>query len=231
MDMPIYPGDPLTPGWASERGGKKLDRARRAKTLLKIPVLPISYGDALPLLRSLRGPVAPEAWRGALPITYHVGPGASKVHLKLAFDWQQRPLYNVIARIPGVAVPGRVGHPRQPSRRLGQRRLRSDQRQRRADGNGARPRRAAEDRLAAEAHDHHRLVGRRGVGPARIDRVGREAPAGARAPRRWPTSTATAPARAGCGWTARTRCRRSSTRSRATCPTRAVRQERARGEA
>ena len=104
MDMPVYPGDPLSPGWASEPGAKKLDRAE-AKTLLKIPVLPISYGDALPLLRSLKGPVAPEAWRGALPITYHVGPGASKAHLKLAFDWQSRPLYNVIARIPGSQFP------------------------------------------------------------------------------------------------------------------------------
>jgi len=104
MDMPVYPGDPLTPGWASEPGGKKLDRAD-AKTLLKIPVLPISYGDALPLLRSLKGPVAPESWRGALPITYHVGPGASKAHLKLAFDWKSRPLYNVIARIPGSTFP------------------------------------------------------------------------------------------------------------------------------
>jgi N-acetylated-alpha-linked acidic dipeptidase len=104
MDMPVYPGDPLTPGWASERGGRKLERSE-AKTLLKIPVLPISYADALPLLRSLAGPVAPEPWRGALPITYHVGPSRAKVHLKLAFDWQQRPLYNVIARIEGSMFP------------------------------------------------------------------------------------------------------------------------------
>ncbi len=104
MDMPIHPGDPLTPGWGAEHGGRKLDRAD-AKTLLKIPVLPISYGDALPLLRNLKGPVAPDAWRGALPITYHVGPGPAKVHLKLAFDWQVRPLYNVIARIDGSEFP------------------------------------------------------------------------------------------------------------------------------
>ena len=70
--------------------------AREAKTLLKIPVLPISYDDALPLLQNLQGAVAPESWRGALPVTYHVGPGPAKVHLKLAFDWQVRPLYNVI---------------------------------------------------------------------------------------------------------------------------------------
>jgi N-acetylated-alpha-linked acidic dipeptidase len=104
MDMPIYPGDPLTPGWGAESGGRKLDR-KDAVTLLKIPVLPISYGDALPLLRSLKGPVAPEAWRGALPLTYHVGPGSAKVHLKLSFDWQVRSLYNVVARIPGTEAP------------------------------------------------------------------------------------------------------------------------------
>jgi N-acetylated-alpha-linked acidic dipeptidase len=104
MDMPIYPGDPLTPGWASERGGRKLSRAE-AGTLLRIPVLPISYGDALPLLRNLRGPLAPESWRGALPITYHVGGGPARVRLKVAFDWQQRPLYNVIARIDGTRHP------------------------------------------------------------------------------------------------------------------------------
>lgn len=104
MDMPIHPGDPLTPGWGAEKGGRKLARSE-ANTLLKIPVLPISYGDALPLLKNLKGQVAPEAWRGALPITYHVGPGPAKVHLKLAFDWQVRPLYNVIVRIDGSEFP------------------------------------------------------------------------------------------------------------------------------
>ncbi len=104
MDMPIHPGDPLTPGWGAARGGRRLERSE-ARTILKIPVLPISYGDALPLLRHLEGPVAPEAWRGALPVTYHVGPGRATVHLKLAFDWQVRPLYNVIARIDGSEFP------------------------------------------------------------------------------------------------------------------------------
>ena len=66
-------------------------------------MLPISYGDALPLLRNLKGPVAPEAWRGALPITYHVGAGPAKVHMKLAFDWQDRPLYDVIVAHRRVA--------------------------------------------------------------------------------------------------------------------------------
>ncbi len=104
MDMPIHPGDPLTPGWGSEAGGRRLERSE-AKTLLKIPVLPISYGDALPLLRNLKGPIAPENWRGALPLTYHVGPGPAQVHLKLSFDWQVRPLYNVIVRIDGSEFP------------------------------------------------------------------------------------------------------------------------------
>ena len=104
MDMPIHPGDPLTPGTASVAGAPRLDRAA-SKTILKIPVLPISYADALPLLRNLKGPLAPEAWRGALPITYHVGAGPARVRLKLAFDWSTRPLYNVIVRIEGSEFP------------------------------------------------------------------------------------------------------------------------------
>src|SRR5437660_2329425 len=78
-DMPLYPGDPLTPGVGATKNAKGLD-IKSAPTLTKIPVLPISYADALPLLRAMRGPVAPEAWRGALPITYHLGPGPAKVH-------------------------------------------------------------------------------------------------------------------------------------------------------
>ncbi len=100
LDMAIYPGDPLTPGWASEPGAKRLSRAD-AKTILKIPVLPISYGDARPLLDVLGGPVAPEPWRGALPVTYHLGPGPATVHLKVDFDWTNKPLRDVIVTIPG----------------------------------------------------------------------------------------------------------------------------------
>ncbi len=100
MDMAIYPGDPLTPGVASVPGAKRLSRAD-AKTILKIPVLPISYGDAQPLLEQLRGPVVPESWRGALPITYHAGPGPATVRLKLDFDWTNKPVNDVIATIPG----------------------------------------------------------------------------------------------------------------------------------
>jgi N-acetylated-alpha-linked acidic dipeptidase len=100
MDMALYPGDPLSPGWASEPGAKRLSRDE-AKTLLKIPVLPISWADALPLLQQLTGPVVPESWRGALPVTYHSGPGPATVHLQVDFDWSTRPLYDVIATIPG----------------------------------------------------------------------------------------------------------------------------------
>src|SRR5262245_27937806 len=104
MDMPIHPGDPLTPGVAAEPGVARMDRSA-SPVILKIPVLPISYGDALPLLRHLKGPVVPEAWRGSLPLTYHLGPGPSKVHMKLAFDWAIRPLHDVIVRIPGTEFP------------------------------------------------------------------------------------------------------------------------------
>ncbi len=104
MDMPTYPGDPLTPGWGAVPGSRKLARAD-AKTIEPIPVLPISYGDALPLLKNLGGPTAPERWRGALPITYHIGGGPARVHLAVQFDWQVRPLYDVIATIPGAVWP------------------------------------------------------------------------------------------------------------------------------
>jgi N-acetylated-alpha-linked acidic dipeptidase len=105
MDMPLYPGDPLSPGWASlPNGGRRLPRDQ-AQTIMKIPVLPIGYGDALPLLRNMNGPVAPEAWRGALPITYHLGPGVARVHLAVTFDWHSRPLYDVIATVRGAVDP------------------------------------------------------------------------------------------------------------------------------
>jgi len=103
-DGPLYAGDPLTPGVGATNPNARFD-LRDAKTLTKIPVLPISYGDAQPLLAALGGPVAPREWRGALPITYHVGPGPAKVHLKVSFDWKITPVHNVIARIPGSAYP------------------------------------------------------------------------------------------------------------------------------
>ncbi len=104
MDMVIYPGDPLTPNIGSTESAKRLDQ-KDAVTILKIPVMPISYHDAQPLLQALEGPVAPFGWAGALPFTYHVGPGKTKVHLKLAFDWKQVPCYDVIATIKGSIYP------------------------------------------------------------------------------------------------------------------------------
>jgi N-acetylated-alpha-linked acidic dipeptidase len=104
MDMPIYPGDPLTPGIGATKDAKRIDR-KDAANLLKIPVLPISYHDATPLLRSLEGPVAPEQWRGALPFTYHIGPGKTTVHLKLEFNWDIKPINDVVAKMKGSEFP------------------------------------------------------------------------------------------------------------------------------
>jgi N-acetylated-alpha-linked acidic dipeptidase len=96
-----YPGDPLTPGVGATKDAKRL-ALKDAKTITKIPVVPISYADALPLLSALAGPVAPEAWRGALNITYHVGPGPAKVHLQMASNWDIKPIFDVIATLHGA---------------------------------------------------------------------------------------------------------------------------------
>ena len=104
MDMPVYPGDPLTPDVGATKDAKRIDR-KDAITIMKIPVVPISYEDAQPLLQSLGGPVAPASWRGALPLTYHVGPSKDRVHLKLEFNWDQKPLYDVIATMKGSDFP------------------------------------------------------------------------------------------------------------------------------
>jgi N-acetylated-alpha-linked acidic dipeptidase len=104
-DMPLFPGDPLTPNVASTKDAKRL-AIKDAPTLTKIPVMPISYSDALPLLKNLGGAVAPQSWRGALPITYHLGGnGAAKVRFKLTFNWDIKPAYNVIAKLKGSEHP------------------------------------------------------------------------------------------------------------------------------
>jgi N-acetylated-alpha-linked acidic dipeptidase len=100
-DMPTYPGDPLTPGVGATKNAKRLTLAQAA-TITKIPVLPISYGDAQPLLTALGGPIASAAWRGGLPITYRLGPGPAKVHLRVKSDWSLKTLYDVIAKLPGT---------------------------------------------------------------------------------------------------------------------------------
>ncbi len=104
MDMPTYPGDPTTPGRGSTAGASRLE-LKDITTLTKIPVLPISYGDAQPLLAALTGEAAPVDWRGGLPITYRIGPGPARVHMKLAFDWSLKRVHNVIARLPGSTYP------------------------------------------------------------------------------------------------------------------------------
>jgi len=103
-DMPVFPGDPLTPGIGATEDAKRL-AIKDAPTLTKIPVLPISYSDALPLLRNIGGPIAPDEWRGALPIPYHLGAGPATVHLKLEFNWDMVPAYDVIARMQGSERP------------------------------------------------------------------------------------------------------------------------------
>ncbi|HYM62135.1 MAG TPA: transferrin receptor-like dimerization domain-containing protein [Thermoanaerobaculia bacterium] len=103
-DMPVYPGDPLTPGEPATKDAKRLD-LKDCPVLTKIPVIPISYADALPLLRAMGGPVAPPDWRGALPITYHIGPGPSRVHLGVSFNWNKPAAYDVIARLKGSERP------------------------------------------------------------------------------------------------------------------------------
>ena len=104
LDMPVVAGDPLTPGVGATKDAKRLARTN-AKTILKIPVLPIGYADAQPLLAALSGPVAPASWRGALPITYHVGAGPAKVRLAVFSNWDMHTIYDVIAKIPGSEAP------------------------------------------------------------------------------------------------------------------------------
>jgi N-acetylated-alpha-linked acidic dipeptidase len=103
-DMPLYAGDPLTPGVPAVAGAERLS-LRDTPTLTRIPVLPISWGDAEPLLRALGGPMAPEAWRGALPLPYRLGAGPAKVRLAVRFDWSLKPIYNVVATMPGAELP------------------------------------------------------------------------------------------------------------------------------
>lgn len=104
MDMPTYPGDVLTPGTGATKRAKRL-KIEDAGTITKIPVLPISERDALPLLAAMHGSVVPPEWRGGLPITYHFGPGPARVHLKVKFNWDRVTAYNVIATLKGSQFP------------------------------------------------------------------------------------------------------------------------------
>jgi len=104
MDMPTYPGDVLTPGIGATKNAKRL-AIDKAPTITKIPVLPISHRDALPLLAAMDGAVVPPEWRGALPITYHFGPGPARVRLKVKFNWEMITAYDVIAKLEGSQFP------------------------------------------------------------------------------------------------------------------------------
>ena len=104
MDMPVYPGDPQTPG-VGAKPGVKLIPLDQVQTITKIPVLPISYSDAEPFLKSLEGQTVPETWRGDLPFTYRTGPSKAQAHLAVAFNWDRKPLYDVVATIPGATFP------------------------------------------------------------------------------------------------------------------------------
>jgi N-acetylated-alpha-linked acidic dipeptidase len=104
QDSTEFMGDPLTPSVGATEGAERLD-IKNAPTLTKIPVLPISYADAQPLLAAITGAPVPPAWRGGLPLTYRFGPGAAKVHLKMFSNWELKPLYDVIAKIPGSQFP------------------------------------------------------------------------------------------------------------------------------
>ena len=104
LDMPARPGDALTPGYAATEDAERLS-INEASTIMKIPVMPISYADALPLLKAIKGPVVPDSWKGGLPITYHIGPGPAKVNLHLEFDWSLRTAYNPVGRMKGSVYP------------------------------------------------------------------------------------------------------------------------------
>ena len=104
-DMTTYPGDPGTPGYGSVKGAKRIDR-KDAVTIMKIPTLPISYGDAMKIFAQLKGPIVPDNFRGALPITYRTGgDGSVKLHLQVESDWSLKPVYNVIAMLKGKNRP------------------------------------------------------------------------------------------------------------------------------
>lgn len=103
-DISLYPGDPLTPGVPATKDAKRL-KISAAPTILKIPTLPISYADAQVFLAALGGPVAPQSWRGSLPITYHVGPGPAAAHLAVKSDWSLKEIDDVTAMMKGSRWP------------------------------------------------------------------------------------------------------------------------------
>lgn len=100
-----YPGDPLTPGWAATENAHRLDPRDAPNLPHAVPTTPLAYGEAEPLLRAMTGPAAPSDWQGGLPFTYHLGPGPAKVHLKLDIDYQIKPIWDIVVKIPGTKFP------------------------------------------------------------------------------------------------------------------------------
>ena len=171
MDMPVYPGDPQTPGVGAV-AGTKLIPLDQVQTITKIPVLPISYADATPFLKSLRGELVPEAWRGGLPFAYKVGPSVAMAHLAVSFNWDRKPLYDVVATIPGSTFPDqwviRGNHHDAWVNGAGDPSVWRERRARRGPWTG----RTVEARLASAAHNHLLLLGWRGTGSPWLDRMG-----------------------------------------------------------
>src|SRR5207247_8704659 len=102
----IVPGDPLTPGWASLPGAKRI-RPQESEILPRIPSMPISWRDALVVLRNLAGAPVPQGWQGGLPLTYHIGPGPSRLHLTIQASFEPRPITAVIGGPRGAEAPER----------------------------------------------------------------------------------------------------------------------------
>jgi N-acetylated-alpha-linked acidic dipeptidase len=103
-DTTLYAGDPLTPGEPSIPGTKRL-AIKDSKVIVQVPTIPISWGDAKPLLEQLGGRTVPASWRGGLPLTYRFGPGPARVHLKIESDWGTKPVLDVIATMKGSEEP------------------------------------------------------------------------------------------------------------------------------
>ena len=102
-----FPGDPTTPGVASVPSlpDSKRESPAQSEQLPKIPVTPLSYADASPILEHLGGPPSPREWQGALPFTYHVGPGPAKIRMHLKQDYQLRTIWDVIGKVTGTSSP------------------------------------------------------------------------------------------------------------------------------
>jgi N-acetylated-alpha-linked acidic dipeptidase len=99
-----YPGDPLTPGYPATKDAKRIS-PEQAKSLPKVPTMPVSYGIAKVILENLSGPVVPEEWQGGLPFAYHTGPGPAKVKMKIKSNWKIRQIKNVVAELRGFEEP------------------------------------------------------------------------------------------------------------------------------